>query len=506
MQTSYMVVTAKPRSIKRNSIANIVNRTWTTLANFLFVPVYIHYLGEEAYGLVTFFTTLQVVLNLFGLGLSKTLRREFSVYESSEAVVLRKYRILRSVELIIWCIAIIIIGICALNADYIATKWINSETIAESTVSLTIRMMGVSIAAQLIANLYLGCLLGMQDQILANTLQISWSLFKNIGAVLLIVFVSSNISYFYIWHAVIDIIYLVTVRIFVIAKLKKKKSDLSWKLHDLANLKTIYKFALGILLISVGYAINSQIDKIIITKNFDLVSVGAYNSVYSLSILTTILTSSIGIAVFPRFTQLFTGNDLSGLNKAFRSYNSIAVLTTSVIGGFLAIFAEELLLFWTRSEIITNIMAGVSFWLILGTALSAIQEIPYNYFLARGCTIVNNIQTIIQIAYVLTVTPFMIRYYGLSGAALSWFIEMALSTTIYLIVFSRMYLDKCSLRLLISIYLPLLISIAIAFCARTLMLAIDFTDYQRLLGAILIGALTLGIAFIISNKHKFSNL
>ena len=69
-----------------------------------------------------------------------------------------------------------------------------------------------------------------------------------------------------------------------------------------------------------------------------------------------------------------------------------------------------------------------------------------------------------------------------------------------------MYLDKCSLRLLISIYLPLLISIAIAFCARTLMLAIDFTDYQRLLGAILIGALTLGIAFITSNKHKFSHL
>lgn len=501
-----MEITAKPGLIKRNSVANIVNRTWTTIANFLFVPVYIRYLGEEAYGLVTFFTTLQVVLNLLGLGLSKTLRREFSINESSGAIVLHKYRILRSVELIIWFIAIVIIGVCTLNANCIATKWINAYTISVSTISLTIRMMGVSIAAQLIANLYLGCLLGLQDQILANTLQISWSLFKNVGAVFLIVFVSSNISYFYIWHAVIDIVYLIIVRILVVAKLKKKKSDLSWKLHDLANLKTIYKFALGVLLISVGYAINSQIDKIIITKNFDLVSVGAYNSVYSLSILTTILTSSIGIAVFPRFTQLFTSNDFSGLNKAFQSYNSVAVLTTSVIGGFLAIFAEELLLFWTRSETITNIMAGVSFWIILGTTLSAIQEIPYNYFLSRGCTIVNNIQTIIQIIYVLTVTPFMINHYGLSGAALAWFLEMALSTTVYLFVFSRMYLDRRSLRFLIGTYLPLLVSVVVAFCARTLMLFINLTDYQRLSGAVLIGALALVTALMVSNKQKFCHI
>lgn len=486
-------------SIKKNSIANLVNRIWTTVANFLFVPIYIHYLGEEAYGLVTFFTTLQVVMNLLGLGLSKTLRREFAIDESSSEVILHKYKILRSVELIIWFVSIIIVTLCCTCADFIATKWINAETLSSQTISWTIRLMGVSIAGQLIANLYLGCLFGMQNQVLANAVQISWSIIKNVGAVFVVIFISTDVMTFYVWHAIIDVLYFIIVRLLVVSTLKQQ-IRLIWSVKDLSNLKTIYKFALGVLLISIGYALNSQIDKIIITKHFDLVSVGAYNSVYNLSILTTIIVSSVGIAVFPKFTQLFSSGNQEGLNNTFLYNNRLTVLFTSVIGAFLSVFSSEVLYLWTQSQAITDIMYGISFWLIMGTTLNALQEVPYNYFLACGCTKVNNIQTVIQIVYVLTITPLLIIKFGLKGAATAWFIEMFISTTLYIYVFCKMYLTEKPMAFIIKTYAPIVLFVIIAFFIRRGLLFLDTSIIIRLIVAVITGLGLILLSFYFSKK------
>ena len=62
-----------------NTIANMASKIWSMVSIYIFVPLYIKYLGEEAYGLISFFTTMQMALNLLGLGLSSTLRREFAL-------------------------------------------------------------------------------------------------------------------------------------------------------------------------------------------------------------------------------------------------------------------------------------------------------------------------------------------------------------------------------------------------------------------------------------------
>ena len=99
-----------------NFIANLIGTVWSMIANFIFVPLYIKYLGEESYGLITFFATMQVFLNVLGLGLSKTLRREFSNpnYDSNT-----KYKYLRSIETIYYGILLIIVVAITLLSNFI---------------------------------------------------------------------------------------------------------------------------------------------------------------------------------------------------------------------------------------------------------------------------------------------------------------------------------------------------------------------------------------------------
>lgn len=46
-------------AFKRNLIANYLGQSWTALMGLAFIPLYIKYLGIEAYGLIGLFALLQ---------------------------------------------------------------------------------------------------------------------------------------------------------------------------------------------------------------------------------------------------------------------------------------------------------------------------------------------------------------------------------------------------------------------------------------------------------------
>ena len=56
-------------TLNKNIFANYLGRAWPVLLSVLLVPVYIKFLGIEAYGLIGFFTTLSAVMGVFDLGI-----------------------------------------------------------------------------------------------------------------------------------------------------------------------------------------------------------------------------------------------------------------------------------------------------------------------------------------------------------------------------------------------------------------------------------------------------
>src|SRR4051812_47258251 len=69
-------------SVQRNVLANLVAGGWMGLLGLAMLPVYMHYLGVEAYGLIGFFATLQAWFLMLDLGLSPTLNREMARYSA----------------------------------------------------------------------------------------------------------------------------------------------------------------------------------------------------------------------------------------------------------------------------------------------------------------------------------------------------------------------------------------------------------------------------------------
>ena len=131
----------------KNAVSNIIAKLWTMIATYLFVPFYINILGEESYGIVSFFATLQMAINILGLGLANTLRREFAVNTGDkEKDNYRKKKLLNCIELIYIIISILVSVICIVCSTPIANNWLNIGMLEFRYVANAVALMGNSIA------------------------------------------------------------------------------------------------------------------------------------------------------------------------------------------------------------------------------------------------------------------------------------------------------------------------------------------------------------------------
>lgn len=492
------------RRLGANTLSNIISKLWSTIAIYLFVPLYIKYLGETAYGLVSFFATLQAAMNLLGLGLSNTLRREFAVGEADDLECgTRKYKLLRSTEFIYSLLGILIFALCALGSRTIASKWLNIESLDENLVSTVISLMGLSIALQFVANLYAGCLFGLELQVRANLYCIAWSAFKSITSLLVIIFIKPDLVLFYSCHIVSDVLYLVVLRVSVLRHLNYSKSE-KWTLNDISCIKSIWKYAAGLLLISFVALINKQLDKMIISKYLSLTELGAYNVATTLGGLTTIMPAAIYTSVFPRFTSKATteGNQ-KALTQEFLVINKITSIFVSCIGAYIAAFAIPLIYIWTHSEIYTDTLISVGPIVVLAIAVIEYQEISYALALAHGNTKTNVMVGVTFIPVVALSTWAGIKYYGLMGAAVVYITAMSFQTLVYQYLVLKKYISIHPMGIIFrDTIIPLLLALMLAFLSHRLILKLTGSYILQVLLAIIFGAIALIVEFVVLARSE----
>ena len=62
--------------LRSNIAANFLGRAWTAALAVICVPLYVKFLGIEAYGLLGFFSSALLLLSILDFGLGTTLNRE----------------------------------------------------------------------------------------------------------------------------------------------------------------------------------------------------------------------------------------------------------------------------------------------------------------------------------------------------------------------------------------------------------------------------------------------
>lgn len=405
--------------IKKNILANLVSRTWGFLSIYLFVPLYLKFLGIEAYGLVGFYSTLLSVLALSDMGFTATLNREMArlsvVNDSAKEI----RDLLRTYELIYLFISSMIILIVWVLAPVIATTWLKTGTVNNNEITYAIRLMGLAIAFQMPSGLYTGGLMGLQKQVRANALQISWSAIRGIGAVLVLWFWSPTIIAFTYWQILSNLIYCIGLRVSIwrVIPTDPQRQPPQFNMLTLSN---TWRYAAGMACASLLSTIVSQSDKLVISKMLPLGIFGTYTIAGQLASITPILISPVALAVFPRFTASVAVGDRANLIALYHRISRLAALIIIPTGLTLVFFAQEALYAWTGSITIAHDVGIVASLLVIGQIIQALMVVPYYLALAFGYTKLTLQMGVATIVLITPLSILLILKFGAVGGGLAW--------------------------------------------------------------------------------------
>jgi O-antigen/teichoic acid export membrane protein len=474
--------------MRGNIIANFFGKAWSALSVFLFIPAYIHYLGFDNYSIIAFSLVVAGFLIILDLGLTASISRQFA---RSDLDLAEKYGVYKEMELIYFLIVVGCVAFVFAAADSIAYRWLTIKNHDPGFVSTIIRILGFDVAFQLLLRFYVGGLIGLEKQIVANIHLIVFGTLRSV-LVILPIFLTHSLLVFFLWQASVSVIYA------IVAKHCLKRQIDAWpafdtqKVLDPQIMRGVWKFSGGMFLISVVATVNFQMDKLFISSVISVETLGYYTLAVSLGTGLVTIASPILTAIMPRLTALYTARKREAAKALYMKSSRLVAIGVFSIMSVMWLWGKQLLWAWTGDLDIATQASVFLPTLALAYSLLAIGTIPHGVSLANGYTRYNNLIGLTSLLLTVPGYWLIIHRHGALGAAWVFCAVQLLGVVIYMYLVNRRFIGIGVSRLYVeTIFGPLIC----ALLASALVHRLIGEEYDnRLLSLALLGvAVTLTI-------------
>jgi O-antigen/teichoic acid export membrane protein len=404
-------------SLRKNVIANYLGQGWTALMGLVFIPIYIRYLGVEAWGLVGFMSMLQAWLTLLDMGLTPTLSREMARFQAGVYSAQSIRDLLRSLEVIYGGVAVTVVGIVWLGAPWMSVHWLNATQLPVASVIQAISMMGLVLATRMVEQVYRGAIQGLQQQVWLNGAQAVLATLRWAGVVGVLAWATTGIEAFFLWQGMVS---LLTMAVLARQTYRWLPPGVSAAHFDLGAVMRVRRFAGGMAATTLLVLLLTQVDKLLLSKLVSLEDFGYYTLAASVANALYFLIAPIATAISPRLTELVTKDEQQLLIDTYHRASQWLATVLVPVALVIAAFAEPLLYLWTGSVTLASRTAPFLVVLSLGTLCNGLMNVPYMTQLAHGWTgfavRVNTVAVCCVVPAILWAVP----RFGAIGAAWAW--------------------------------------------------------------------------------------
>lgn len=405
-------------SLKKNTIANYLGQGWTALMGLAFVPVYIRYLGVEAWGLVGFMSMLQAWLTLLDMGLTPTLNREMARFQAGAHSAQSIRDLLRSLEWLYGGVALAVVGIAWIAAPWLAAHWLNPSQLSADTIGQAIGIIGFVLAARMTEQVYRGAIQGLQQQVWLNGAQSVLATLRWAGVVGVLAWVETSVEAFFLWQGLVSIL---TVAVFATHTYRQLPCSDRPARFEFAAITRVGRFAAGMALTTLLALLLTQVDKLLLSKLVSLKDFGYYSLAASASGALVFLISPISSAIYPHLTELFAKSERQALVESYHQGSQWLAAIVTPVALMVAGFAEPLLMVWTGDAQLSRQTAPLLTLLTLGTYCNGLMHVPYMTQLAHGWTGFAVRVNIVAVAIIVPAILWAVPRFGAIGAAWAWF-------------------------------------------------------------------------------------
>ncbi|UZK65062.1 oligosaccharide flippase family protein [Sphingomonas sp. M1-B02] len=404
-----------------NVVANVGGRLWTLLMNFAFIPLYVRFMGVEAYGLVGFFATMLAIFSILDMGLSLAVNRELVRLDAAGDIA-RSRNLTRTLELVYWVVGGIIALMIYLGADFVTHRWLEVSQLPVETATTAVQLMALVALLRWPSALYMGVLMGLREHVALNLIMAGVATLAGAGAVLILWQVSPSVTAFFAWQIFAAAIQVALLIFVTWRKLRLRGHRAAF---ELSALRAIYRFSAGIFIVTILSVILMQLDKLVLSATLSLTDFGYYTLAFTIGNVLATVGLAIHGALFPSLSHVVALGDEREITAFYHKCCQLMAAAIVPAGAVLALFAPELLqLYLHNAGTAARITLLVTIFAIANT-IFAIMMMPYALQLAFGWTRLSIYKNLIAIAIYIPLLFVMVHFFGAIGAALAWLILMA---------------------------------------------------------------------------------
>jgi len=437
-------------------MANYAGTLCQALLGFLFVPLYIRYLGIENYGLIGFSVSFSAILRLADFGLSATLSREFARCSGSPESSAQMRSMLKTLQTVYWGICLLVgLGLLAV-APLIARYWISAGPLDADAVENAVILMGLAAALQGPMSLYSGGIFGLQRHVLGNVINVTLSLARFGGVVLVLAFLSPTIEAFFAYQLAVAWMGALGSGAILWGLLPATATPSRFRMSHLTSVR---RFAAGMSVNSVLAVILFQLDKIILINILPLKAFGYYAVASTAAVAVTYLGGPLLTTFLPRYTQLYAAGDDAALRITYRKscrLNAIAIIPAAVL---LAFFSREALLLWTQDPDVAEHASLLLSLLAIGYGFNQLAAMPFCLHVASGrlrLGVYTNACAVLAFVPALVIAS---RVYGGVGAAAAWLVLHGAYALVFINLLHKSILEGEASHWFAGTILPLVMAV-----------------------------------------------
>ena len=476
------------QSIKKNTLANYIGQGYFLIITVAITPLYLQYLSADAYGLIGFFSLMQAWLSLLDFGLTPTLGRQVAHARSQENNIYHFKKLLKSFEIIFLGISLTTIFIVLLSSDWISTNWLNSEQLKHKDIAYCINLMGIMIGLRWFTSLYRSGINGLEDQVWQNITGIIINSLKFIGALLLLMFVSSDVTHFFEFQLSIGVLELLILTSRFYSQLPSPVNTPGWISFHWDTVKEVTPYAMSITYTAGLWIFLTQIDKLILSNVLSLKEFGYFNLAMVVSGSINLLTTPITQAIQPRLTYLLSSGKEQEMLQLYRNATQLVTMISTSLAFMMALFSEQLIYAWTGNKDAAQWSKDILFWFALGNGILAILAFQAHLQVAYGKLRLHVIGTTLSSVIDIPIVIYSTITYGALGAGITWFILRTVWLVIWTPVVHQQFTPGLHKKWFFNDVLTVFITVGIIVSITHHLIHVDLSESRIFIFSTLIAA------------------
>ena len=447
-------------SLRRNILANYVGQVYATLIAIVMVPLYVRYMGVEAYGLVGFFAMLQAWFLLLDMGLTPTLARETARYQGGAIDALSLRRLLRALEGIFIGVGLLGAGVIVAASSHVASSWLKVQHLPLEEVTGAIALMAWIVALRWICGLYRGAINGFEKMVWLNGFNIAIATVRFAGIIPFLIYVGATPTSFFTYQLVVAVVEsaVLVTKTYRLMPAIGLDAPISWNWRPLRG---VLLFSSSIAFTSLAWVLITQSDKLILSTLMPLSDYAYFTLAVLIASGILIVSGPISGALLPRLTRLHAAGDEAGLFALYRNATQLVAAIAIPATLILALFPEQVLWVWTGNSEIAHKASPVLVLYAVGNGIMVLAAFPYYLQFAKGNLKLHLIGNAWFVVIFIPLVIWATKSYGMVGAGYAWIAANLLLFLVWVPIVHRKFMKDLHLSWLLNDILKI---VAIPIC------------------------------------------